>query len=407
MPRWVESRYTGLLTQFQPLPPRPHDPALAMCGASLAPCGPRTVPLAIGGAGWTADQARMACVGEAIERWQCYRLPSDRIVTARFADWPLDEPAVEPQRWVLFHAEQYRQPGFPFAPLEAAAECRWVCCRDALSGEPCWAPAELVYLFPRRNEGHRFTPGLSTGLSCGRGADPVLLRGLQEVIERDAMVGAWWGSYPLEEWPAAQVFKLLGSEVVWKLQRPNLRYRFYRVRSPYSCHVTVVTLSGEDHEGYCFSTGSACRETRPASWLKSLLEAVQGRHYVRLLKTTRPTTKEAPRDFAEHAAFYSHRPHLLRDTVLERAEAPTAAGLDVTEGLSDLCARLGPERPVLFRNLTPPRVAQEFPEWRVLRVLVPGLQPLHGDHRLPHLGGALWQPRGVKDWAAMLPHPFA
>ena len=56
--------------------------------------------------------------------------------------------------------------------------------------------------------------------------------------------------------------------------------------------------------------------------------------------------------------------------------------------------------------MTPPGIAQAQLGWYVLRVVVPGLQPLHGDHRLPHLGGPLWAPRGLHDWAGMPPHPF-
>ena len=47
-------------------------------------------------------------------------------------------------------------------------------------------------------------PSTSTGLGCGRLGQPVLLRGLQEVIERDALMGAWWGRYPLWEWEAGR-----------------------------------------------------------------------------------------------------------------------------------------------------------------------------------------------------------
>ena len=61
---------------------------------------------------------------------------------------------------------------------------------------------------------------------------------------------------------------------------------------------------------------------------------------------------------------------------------------------------------MLFRHLTPPPLAAEGLGWVVLRVLVPGLQPLHGHHALPHLGGPLWAPRGLADWAAVPPHPF-
>src|SRR5262249_412566 len=137
----------------------------------------------------------------------------------------------------------------------------------------CWVPEEMAYLFLRPGERHGFCPGLSTGLACGRGGQPVLLRGLQEVIERDAVVGAWWGSYPVEEWPLAEVLQTMDRGVAGRLLRPNLRYRCYRVVSPFSAHVTLVTLEGPDREGYCFSAGSACRETRAESWNKSLLEA--------------------------------------------------------------------------------------------------------------------------------------
>jgi hypothetical protein len=68
--------------------------------------------------------------------------------------------------------------------------------------------------------------------------------------------------------------------------------------------------------------------------------------------------------------------------------------------------RLGAARPVLFRVLTPPGLAAARAGWVVLRVLVPGLQPLHGHHGLPFLGGPLWAPRRLDDWRTMPPHPF-
>jgi ribosomal protein S12 methylthiotransferase accessory factor YcaO len=193
------------------------------------------------------------------------------------------------------------------------------------------------------------------------------------------------------------------------LLRPNLRYRFYRIATPFSAHVTVVTLEGEDREGYCLSVGAACRETRAASWEKAILEAVQGRHYVRFLKSClHPGDRlDVPSSFAEHALYYSVYPERLGRTALARA---ATAGPDVdangAEGIVCLAERLGPGHPVLFRNLTPPGIAMERLGWCVLRVVVPGLQPLHGHHALPFLGGPLWAPRGWREWTDMLPHPF-
>src|SRR5262249_13596312 len=175
-------------------------------------------------------------------------LPQDRFVESSFANWPLDEPAVGPDRWVMFHPDQYRWEGFPFEPFTPTTVCRWYACRDAVSGLPAWVPEELIFLHPRAGEQHRLCAAITTGLSSGPSGFPVLLRGVQEVIERDALVGAWWGSYPIEEWPAEVVFAQLGPATTRRLQRPNLRYRFYRVQTPLSDHVTLARLEGEDRE---------------------------------------------------------------------------------------------------------------------------------------------------------------
>jgi ribosomal protein S12 methylthiotransferase accessory factor len=243
-------------------------------------------------------------------------------------------------------------------------------------------------------------------LSCGRCGDPVLLRGLQEVIERDALVGAWWGRYALEEHDAREVFAGLGGDLAARLRRPNLRYRCYRVASPFSSHVTLVTLEGPDREGPCFSAGSACRETRAASWRKAFLEVAQGRQYVRYLKAATVAAEGPPANFAGHAVYYSLHPEELARTPLEHPSGASAAGEGRVEGWPDLAERLGADRPVLFRHLTAPPLAAEGLGWVVLRVLVPGLQPLHGHHGYPFLGGPLWAPRGLADWQTVPPHPF-
>lgn len=406
--RWHDDPFTGLFTESGPVPRRPHDPDVRVWSGAMR-LSRSAGMLTAGGAGWDDDAAEAAGIGEAVERLCPWPLPVDESVEASVASWPLDEPLIDPQRWVLFHPEQYAVPGFPFRPLTRETVCRWVGFRQAGDGQSWWVPEEVAFLSTRPGVCNVLTPGFSTGLSCGRVGDPVLLRGLQEVIERDALVGAWWGRYPLEEHPAADVWRLLPERVRWRLERPNLRYRFYRIATPFSGHVTIVTVEGEDEEGFCFAAGSACRETRAASWSKSLLEAVQGRHYVRRLKgefLAEPRSLDVPASFADHALLYSVSPERLAATVLGRPIQP-ARDEPPREGFAELADRLGPELPVLFRILTPPGIAAERLGWYVVRVLVPGLQPLHGHHALPFLGGPLWAPRGLREWVEVPPHPFA
>ena len=411
---WYFSRYSGVFSQHGLVPRKAHDPEVSVWSGTAPLPDPLSAPPAAGGAGWDDDSAQASGVGEAIERLQSWPVPCDGVIESTLRDWPLDEPVLGPEHWVLFHPEQYLLKGFPYQPLTESSICRWVCLREALTGLPRWVPEELVFLSLPRGKQARFCPLISSGLSCGKAGHPVLLRGLQETIERDAVVGASWGRYPLTELSASQVFAKLGEEYATRLRRPNLQYRFFRVNTPYSDHVTIVTLEGEDREGYCYSVGAACRETLSASWLKSLLEAVQGRYYVRHLKRQyreQPWPMDVPVSFADHALYYSIHPTRLKDTVLGRTAAiqpePTLdQTAEKTEDLRSLTARLGPDHPVLFRNLTPPALASERMGWFVLRVVVPGLQPLHGIHALPFLGGPLWSPRSWNDWFGTPPHPF-
>ena len=94
-------------------------------------------------AGWTQAAATLAGLGEGIERHQPCPLPGEEGVEASYADWPLDEPALGPESWVLFHPEQHAREGFPFRPFTPATRLRWTSFRD-LEGEPRWI---LSYAF--------------------------------------------------------------------------------------------------------------------------------------------------------------------------------------------------------------------------------------------------------------------
>ena len=427
-PDWPLSRYSGLFREHGAVPLRPHDPWVPIWSGTVAHRDPAGrdrsgAALQVGGAGFTEQAARLAGIGEAIERWQTHRLSQDRIVRASFAAWPLAEPAIAPSRWVLFHPAQYDQQGFPFAPIDATSELDWVCFRQARTGEPRWVLADLAFMDLRPGTMPRIAPAISTGWSAHQDPALALVRGVQEIIERDALVSGWWGRYAVREHEAGRIWAMLPGWIRARANRNNLCYRFYHIDSPYSRHVTMVTVMGDDREGVCFSIGSACRANRVASWQKALLEAIQGRHYVRYWKPILARERSehslastgcrpAPASFRDHAMWYSLAPDDLAATVLENADRVDRdgdAGADIAEPLGVLIDRLGNERPVLFRNMIPPALAARVQQlgWIVVRVMVPGLQPLHGDHRLPFLGGSSWGDRPLADWADMPPHPFA
>src|SRR5579871_518985 len=191
MNAWYESKFTGLFRDFERMAPRPHDPHVSVCAGIAPHWHPyQESDLHVGGCGWSDDAAVNACVGESIERLFAYPTEQDATIESSYNNWPLDEPAIAPESWALFHPQQYSIESFPFEPLTRSTICQWNCFRDVLNGEPRWVPEEFAYLLPRVGSFHRFCPATSTGIAAGTSGQPLVLRALQEVIERDALVGA-------------------------------------------------------------------------------------------------------------------------------------------------------------------------------------------------------------------------
>lgn len=400
--------FTGIFQAFGPIQMEPYDPDVPMWAGTVGPSGTRWEPLRIGAAGWSLDDARAACVGEAVERFRAMPAASDGALYGAFDD--LEGASIGPADWILFRPDQYAIEGFPFHPFECSTETWWTRFRRFPSGDPVWVPEDMAYLYPREGADHGLVPMTSTGLATGRSHHRTIESGAREVVERDALMGMWLGAYPLLEWDSAEVFAALGDAISRRVQRPNLQFRFYRVEAPFSRHVTVVTVSGDDTVGWCFSAGAACRESLIESFEKAMLEAIQGRIYVRYLTRNGETEivrERAPASFGEHAVFYSVHPDRLPLTPFENA--PLEGNLDRfhPEPLSEVADRLGPRRPVLYRLTTPAMISRLDPTWQVVKVVIPGLQPMHGAHLLPFLGGPHWGERTWEDWSDMTPHPFA
>jgi ribosomal protein S12 methylthiotransferase accessory factor len=328
-------------------------------------------------------------------------LKRDGCLRSSFQRWNSNEQIVDPDYWVLFHPKQYHESAFE--PLKRETDCDWVRCRTVRTGEPYWVPKELVFMDLDPTATARFSPGISTGWAAHRTLQEAVARGVRELLERDATTNAWWGHYPVHESDENSVTELLTIPPK-RYQRANLHYRFYRIDSPYTSTATMVTVEGEDESGWLFAIGSACGPTLAQSWEKSLCEAIQDRLYVRYL-VTRPSFPDLPTSFAEHALYYTLNPEQLRRTVLDSPPTESPPNAEIKEGLTELLDRA--PHPPLFRLVTPPQLAQLGLGWVVVRVVIPGLQPLHGNHYFPFLGGPAWKTRNLEEYGTTPPHPFA
>src|SRR5262249_33779226 len=141
------------------------------------------------------DRAVLKAVGESVERYCAALCDEQELVLATYDE--LEEDAVPPERFALFSERQYREPGFPFAPLTRETPVRWVRGHSLVHDRPTRVPAQFVYVPYRRDP---LEPPLRQLISTGLAAAPTLAwatyRGMVEMIERDAFSIVWHNRLP-------------------------------------------------------------------------------------------------------------------------------------------------------------------------------------------------------------------
>ena len=376
-----------------------------------------------GGAGYTADAARMSSLGESLERYSAGIYNSSSLYLATWND--LREDAVDPMTFCSFSNEQYNQSDFPYVRFDENTQIRWTRATRWSDKTTIWVPASQVYLPYRRVKGEAsIGPSISSGMAAGASFEDAVLGGLQEIIERDALAISWMHKLPPRNISNDSLNK---STILMNLlhnpRRWNVNLYDLTLDGPL-CTIAAVMkdqTSSNDIVGF----GSACRRTLAEAAEKAFLEAAQGLTYIeRLLEKYKNWLPgddfEHVNDFNQHAILYSKFPELRsRVDYLVDPSITTSACRPATEerphgndgnSLNSIISQLremGYETYVV--DLTTPDVAMLGT--CVVRVLVPGFVHLSGTHGTRFLGSErlLQVPRQL-GFASMpdniYPHPL-
>lgn len=148
------------------------------------------------------DAARAAAIGEAAERY-CGNildtLPIEHGSWTALSRRPIGR-LLDPHDLVLYSADQYAAPGFPFVELTADLPVHWVPGKSLTRGEDVWVPASMVYVnwFTAGHAGAAVTNFCPfAGIAAGPTLDYAVCSALEEVIERHATMVWWLNAQPL------------------------------------------------------------------------------------------------------------------------------------------------------------------------------------------------------------------
>jgi ribosomal protein S12 methylthiotransferase accessory factor len=364
-------------------------------------------PAALGGAGGpfiataAATDRRTAtanAVRRAITRYCAALYGRDGLPLATVADSGFR--CVAPGDFALNSQSQYGKPGFPFVPFEEATPVRWAAAVDLASGETVHMPAAFVW-FPypwlRAGGDLPIAEPTSAGLACGEGVAAATLAGLYDVVVRDALALFWQTATPpprvctdtLPEGLKGLVarFESIGAGIAVLDITTNNRVPSF---------AAVATSTEPEQPGFAY--GAAADLDPEAAVGAALVDLAETRRLANEARRLRPPPVSANdwedvTGWADHlnfAADHANR-HLLafavgsedrRDlgdydrggTGGAETDLETTAARVLATGCRPYAANLTSED-VGALGLT------------VVRVVVPGYQPLFASHQARGLGG--------------------
>ncbi|WP_158305596.1 YcaO-like family protein [Alkalihalophilus pseudofirmus] len=278
----------------------------------------------ISGSGFSIndEQAKLAAVGEAIERYSSRYFNPEELITSTYLD--IKDHAFNPTHVTRHNHDQYAEVDH-LQPVEESSTLNWVKTMDYLSQGSVYLPFELVYLFP--SEYKPFRDIISTGLACAPGPDTetAIIGGLNECIERDAFVLFWLLRKANFKIDLKQVKDTNIKQLISKATAAHLTIELFDITQADLNVPTVLTLvKRRGKSGFYF--GCATNFNYLTTIKKSLEEGLGGYgayiESIEYYNTKVPDFKREIKQLDDHPLYYisGKNDEILEDFMFEKLE---------------------------------------------------------------------------------------
>jgi ribosomal protein S12 methylthiotransferase accessory factor len=348
------------------------------------------------GKGMTKEEAITAAIGEATERYCAYHWDTQRTFVAKASD--IQTRYITPQDCVLFSDRQYNIFEWPHPRYTPDRELGWLNGNDVLDDSTVALPAGLVYLvFPPPRMEDYFAPSTSNGLAAGPSRDRAILGGLCELMERDAMLITWMNRLPAVELQFDHSPEIPG-RIFRHYAHFGVNVRAFLMHSDLPAATVMAISFEEDPSRPANVIGLGCHPDPNIALLKALFDLCQGRPAEGSRFQSKPPQGrldkyEDVHTLDDHSAFMSQMNRREEFAFLWRSnekkrieELPNPSTGDAAQDLKRCATELAAmgHRPA-YAVLTTPDLAGF--DIHVVRVIAPGLQPVHFGHGQERLGG--------------------
>jgi ribosomal protein S12 methylthiotransferase accessory factor len=301
----------------------------------------------------TLEQATLRAMGESVERYCAAFYPNNLLFSS-------------PQNLTATWLDP-RYPDIDNIEITNDGLLSWVCAHSLHDDTTVFVPASLVYLPYFHAEGETIlSVQSSNGLATGQSLEDAIIRGTQELIERDTFMRAWDKQLPVRKIDPVP------------LSLPGL----YLVQLPCDLGLEVVAAFLEQDEPPFTSVGVAARVSLEQAAESATLEALSNQVWLQESLATLPSLPTyPPQTLEDHARVHAVYPQLLDSRVPWLNSKHIAQPQPQPITMTDIIAKI----PQLFWvDLTTQDIAAVG--LHVVRVLSPNLIPLRCDsQRREHL----------------------
>lgn len=341
--------------------------------------------------------AILKCLGEAVERYSNFaylKSYSNRVGTIK----QLSNKAIDPRTFSRFSNNQLKKASFKKYRITNASKFRWTKCKSLIRGEKVFIPSQFLFLSYPYLEGEvSIYPSISTGAAGGSCLSAGLVRGIYEIVERDAFM-----IFYLNKLPAPRIdLKSIKDSKVIKLLKIIDRYNLEIVSIDITTDMKIPAIASiiicRDGIGKAISVGLKSNIDPITALIGSIEESLHTRNWLReeyeknskaitpldLIKRSDVRNRGLlwyPTGSIKNIDFWIESTNSIK---LKEKKYNLTSGKQL-EYLLNIIKRYDYE--IYYRDIT----HQSFKDldYFIVKVIMPRMQPLYLNEKHPLLGGS-------------------
>lgn len=342
------------------------------------------------------DEALLKCLAESIERFCNYHFES-KFTTTHASIKDCHKEIIPIESFARYSTDQLSKPEYQRFVFTNTKKIHWTDCVELSTDSKKLIPCNAVYLScPYIHTEPLLYPPISTGVAGGSTIEEAIVNGMYEAIERDAYSIAFLQKIPSKK---IQLNKISNSKIQFLLEtteRYSLELICLDLTTDLKIPVIGAVIIDKTNIGKAISIGLKCHVDPITAILGAITEAFHTRGWIRQehearVADTNNSNVSSKSDFIRRGLWWYPRSKIHNldfwvETPSYSSISLSETSLSASSQLTLIKDRLSANNCEIFwKDIT--HVAFKKIGYFVVKVIVPQLQPLVFDEKLPLSGG--------------------